>query len=314
MPFGRKGQTSELYIVPQPADKQPMTSAPLGDVHEFSSVAVEIIDRWGLDTRLTGELARELNPAQRGHTIDHIDCPACQAYDRFVKSDLLGMAGQRFEDAARVWESAQWKSDKFKPRTLESLADYLNSLNKFFKNVRMNSIKPGMLKAYQEARRSNAIGVDGKVHRPWKKMAGHSRINHELNVLGQMLRACNEWEKIRPYYFPLKTNSWSPREILSEKEEEELFRKVAGYPEAELGYCIATITNNTTASGIELRVWLLSFIVTSFVGFLGLCVGVVVCVCVCVCVRCRCVCVCVWSYVVVVLWFCGFVGGSCWTS
>lgn len=252
MPFGRKGQTSELYIVPQPADKQPMTSALSSELHEFTTVAAEIVERWGLDTRLTGELARDLT-AQRGHTIDHIDCPSCQAYDAFVKSDLLGMAGQRFEDAARVWKSAQLKSDKFKPRTLESLFDYLNSLNKFFKNIRMNSINPGMMKAYQEARRSNAIGVGGKVQRPWKKMAGHSRINHELNVLGQMLRACNEWEKIRPYYFPLKTNSWSPREILSEKEEEELFRKVAGYPEAELAYCVATITNNTTASGIELR-------------------------------------------------------------
>ena len=54
MPFGRKGQISELYIVPQPADKQPMISPPDGDIHEFSSVAVEIIERWGLDTRLTG--------------------------------------------------------------------------------------------------------------------------------------------------------------------------------------------------------------------------------------------------------------------
>jgi hypothetical protein len=219
---------------------------------DFTSVAVEIIERWGEGSRLTGDLARDLTE-ERGHTIDHIDCPSCQAYDHFVKSDLLGIAGQRFEEAARVWASAQWKSDKYRPRTLESLADYLRSLNKFFKNIRMSSINPGMLKAYQQARRSNAIGVEGKVQRPWKKMAGHSRINHELNVLGQMLRACNEWEKIRPYYFPLKTNSWSPREILSEKEEEELFRKVAGYPEAELAYCIATITNNTTASGIELR-------------------------------------------------------------
>jgi hypothetical protein len=65
MPFGRKGQISELYIVPQPADKQPMISPPDGDVHEFSSVAVEIIERWGFDTRLTGELARDLT-AQRG--------------------------------------------------------------------------------------------------------------------------------------------------------------------------------------------------------------------------------------------------------
>jgi hypothetical protein len=237
MPFGRKGQISELYIVPQPADKQPMISPPDGDIHEFSSVAVEIIERWGLDTRLTGELARDLSE-KRGHTIDHIDCPSCRAYDVFVKSDLLGMAGQRFEDAARVWESAQRKSDKLRPRTLESLADYLRSLNRFFKNIRMSSINPGMLKAYQEARKSNAIGVGGKIHRPWKRLAGHSRINHELNVLGQMLRACNEWEKIRPYYFPLKTNSWSPREILSEKEEEELFRKVAGYPRLQFTHAI----------------------------------------------------------------------------
>lgn len=257
MPFGRKSQTSELYIVPRSADKQPMTSAPDGAVHEMSSVAVEIIERWGLDTRLTGELARELNP-ERGHTTDHIDCPACRAYDEFVKSDLLGMAGQRFEDAARVWQSAQWKSDKFRPRTLESLVDYLNSLNKFFKNIRMSSINPGMLKAYQEARRANAIGVGGKVHRPWKKMAGHSRINHELNVLGQMLRACNEWEKIRPYYFPLKTNSWSPREILSEKEEEELFRKVAGYTSPTCPNGWASMRSRWTGQSITIAVfWLI---------------------------------------------------------
>ncbi|HUA98254.1 MAG TPA: hypothetical protein VMA34_08005, partial [Terracidiphilus sp.] len=83
MPFGRKNHAPELYIVPQPADKQPMTSAQPADPHEFTSVACEIIERWGFDTRLPGELARDLT-AQRGHTIDHIDCPSCQAYDRFV--------------------------------------------------------------------------------------------------------------------------------------------------------------------------------------------------------------------------------------
>jgi hypothetical protein len=62
-----------------------------------------------------------------------------------------------------------------------------------------------------------------------------------------------KWEKIRPYYFPLEVPNWSPRQILSETEEAALFRKVAGYPEAELAYCVAAITNNTTASGIEVR-------------------------------------------------------------
>ncbi len=117
----------------------------------------------------------------------------------------------------------------------------------------MSSINPGMLKAYQLARKANAIVAGDKVHRPWKRMASHSRINHELNVLVQMLRACKRWEEIRPHYFPLQLKSWSPREILSERQEEDLFTKVAGYPEAELAYCVAAITNNTTASGIELR-------------------------------------------------------------
>ncbi len=162
MPFGRKGQTSELYIVPQPADKQPMTSPPLGDVHEISSVAVEIIERWGFDTRLTGELARELNPRSAGiRSITSTAHPARHTTD-FVKSDLLGMAGQRFEDAARVWESAQWKSDKLRPRTLESLADYLNSLNKFFKNV------PHEL---DQTRHAEGIpgGASLQCHRSWWK-------------------------------------------------------------------------------------------------------------------------------------------------
>jgi integrase len=117
----------------------------------------------------------------------------------------------------------------------------------------MDSINPGMLKAYQLARKANAIVIDGKVERPWKRTAGHSRINHEINLLQQMLKACNEWEKIEDYYFPLPIKGWSPRQILTEKEEKHLFKKVAGYPEAELAYCVAAITNNTTSSGIELR-------------------------------------------------------------
>jgi len=84
-----------------------------------------------------------------------------QAYDKFVKSDLHGMAGQKFLDAARVWISAQRKSDKLRPRTLETVAENLRALNKFFKDIRMSSINPGMLKAYQQARLSNAIGVAG---------------------------------------------------------------------------------------------------------------------------------------------------------
>jgi hypothetical protein len=41
------------------------------------------------------------------------------------------------------------------------VGEYLRALNKFFKDIRMTSINPGMLKTYQQARLSNAIGVAG---------------------------------------------------------------------------------------------------------------------------------------------------------
>jgi integrase len=241
---------SERKNIPKPHGK----GVSFGEYLTMRSVAGEIDDRWGSNPlgRAPQESLFEVNGA-KPHTIDHVECPACQAFDEKLKANLRGMADQTFPEAAQVWQGLRRNSNTLRPRTHESVDEYITALSKFFKNIRMSSINPGMLKAYQEALKANAIAVAGKVHRPWNRIASHSHINHELNVLAQMLRACTEWEKIRPYSSPLKLNSWSPREILNEKEEEELFRKVAGYPEAELAYCVAAITNNTTASGIELR-------------------------------------------------------------
>lgn len=205
--------------------------------------------------RLRSDIAGTIITLENGpsHTIGHVDCPACQAFDEMVKADLLGMANQTFEEAATVWQRVRRNSNALRERTHEAVDEYVVALKKFFEGIVMRSMKPGMLRAYQTARKSNSLAVAGNVCRPWQRPASHTRINHELNVLAQMLRACKEWEKIQPYYFPLSVPKWSPRQILSEKQEEDLFRNVAGYPEAELAYCVAAITNNTTASGVELR-------------------------------------------------------------
>jgi integrase len=68
-----------------------------------------------------------------------------------------------------------------------------------------------------------------------------------------MLRHCRLWHRIQPFYFPLPVQSWSPREILSEKDEESLFVRASAHPAARLAYWVACITNNTTAAGGELR-------------------------------------------------------------
>ena len=205
--------------------------------------------------RLSSDFAGSIVPVETGpsHTVGHIDCPACQAFDELVKADLLGMANQTFDEAAVVWQRVRRNSNALRERTHETVDEYVVALTKFFKGIVMRSVTPGMLRAYQAARKSNSLAIAGKMHRPWQRPASHTRINHELNLLAQMLGACKEWEKIRLYYFPLSVPKWSPRQILSEKEEEDLFRNVAGYPEAELAYCVAAITNNTTASGVELR-------------------------------------------------------------
>ena len=65
MPFTPKGPTPELYVVPRPADNQSMKAAEDGGVPEFTAVSAETVERWGFNTRLTGELARDLTP-QRG--------------------------------------------------------------------------------------------------------------------------------------------------------------------------------------------------------------------------------------------------------
>jgi integrase len=119
--------------------------------------------------------------------------------------------------------------------------------------MRLCDINPGNLREYQLARASNTLSINGRETHPWKRAAGHSIINHEISALGQILKHCKLWEKLQPYYSPEGIPKWSPRDILSEEDEEDLFSKAASHPEAALAYWVACITNNTTAAGCELR-------------------------------------------------------------
>jgi integrase len=246
--------TAPHIKIPKPADNESVNPK---DTFELRSIIEEIRRKEGIDFLCINNGYHQLLESGLGtdpqHTVDHVNCLACKAVDEIMKADLLGMSGQTFPEAARVWQSVRRNSNSLRERTHESVDDYISALSRFFKRTTMSSITPGMLKSYQMARKTNAIIMNDKVQRPWKRAAGHSRINHEINLLEQMLKACKEWEKIKPYYSRLKEENWSPRQILTEKQEEELFKKVAGYPEAELAYCVAAITNNTTASGMELR-------------------------------------------------------------
>lgn len=186
------------------------------------------------------------------HTADHTDCPACQAANRALVADNLELATMIFNEAGKSWMLLRRQSE-LKERTHESTQGNINALAKFFGALRLCDITPGHLRGYQIARRANLIHSGGRELRPWKGTAGNSAVNHEISVLGQMLTHCRLWHRIKPYYFPLSVQGWSPRQILTEEQEEKLWADAAKCPEASLAYWVATITNNTTASGIELR-------------------------------------------------------------
>jgi len=187
------------------------------------------------------------------HTPDHIDCPACQGANTALVVTAADLAEMGFEAAAKFWILYRAQDPSLRPRTHETTESYINALRVFFGKVRLCDITPGQLRAYQIARIHNTLRMTAGESHPWKQAAGNSVINHEISVLGQMLTFARLWHRIKPYYFPLEQKSWSPREILSEEDEETLWKVASKHPEAALAYWVAAITANTTASGIELR-------------------------------------------------------------
>jgi integrase len=166
-----------------------------------------------------------------------------------------------FAQAAKVWLGIRQRGN-LKARTHETNANYIEALGRFFGPVRLCDITAGNVRTYQIARQGNVLEVDGEITHPWKRRAGNSIINHEISCLALIMQGKTHkrqesrgklWAKIQPLYSPLPIPSWSPRDVLTEEDEEQLFTVAASHPEAALAYWVACITNNTTASGIELR-------------------------------------------------------------
>ncbi len=187
------------------------------------------------------------------HSPNHIACPACSAANDSLHCGTADMASMLFTDAAALWMERRAQSTALRLRTHETTRGYLIALDRFFAGLGMREITAGHLRAYQVARLHNLVQCEDGETTPWKRHAGHSTINHELGTLCRMLAHCRLWHPIKPYYFPLPMRSWSPRQILTEADEERFWKAAARHPEAHLAYCVAAITNNTTAAGIELR-------------------------------------------------------------
>ena len=142
-----------------------------------------------------------------------------------------------FEEAATHWLEIK-KLHSRKPRTIEMYEWYIRNLQKTFAGVLLSQIHIGHFLEYQRQRRL---------------AAGTSCVNHELNTLAQILKAADLWDLIEKHYKPLPPPNWTPPKVLTAEEEEKFFRVAASNPDWSVAYWAASLTNNTSAMGIELR-------------------------------------------------------------
>lgn len=148
------------------------------------------------------------------------------------------------QQASERW--IEWRRPYTRGRTIETYETFFKALIRFFQEIRLNEIKPGHLREYQRMRAINADNY-------WKRTAGVSVINHELNALAQLLEYAGLWQALKPFYRPLPSKRWQPPRVLTPDQEAKLFEIAATDPELELAYLVASITNNTSAAGTELR-------------------------------------------------------------
>lgn len=126
--------------------------------------------------------------------------------------------------------------------TVDCYRDYLVPVRKFLAAMpqvaTLKDVHIGTIEEYQ------------RVHR---KLYHPSSVNHHMNTLSQIMRKAGLWAPIAEHYRALPLPEQDPPKVLSEYEEDRFFEFASMNKHWELAYNVASLTNNSTASGKELR-------------------------------------------------------------
>ena len=144
-----------------------------------------------------------------------------------------------FEQAAKDWlADEELYHLKEKSKTLKSYADYIKRLNTVFGAIVVSEIHIGHIREYQRL----------------KIKSYHPRsVNHDLRLMGRILKKAGLWKDLKEHYRPLPEPKWTPPRVLTDDQEQHLFEVAARNEAYSLAYWVASLTNNTSASGVELR-------------------------------------------------------------
>lgn len=183
-------------------------------------------------------LQQDIAHTPAGHTPGHVHCPACKSVRNEVMLPAADFATLPFEQAASQW--LEEKAVTKEPGTIRAYNDYICRLKVFFAGMPLTRLQkdPWLLNSYQRQQKPN--------YHP-------TSVNHDCNTLLQILQRAGIREEVEKHYQPLKVPDWQPPKVLSEEEEAAFFQIASTNPAWSMAYYVASLTNNTTASGKELR-------------------------------------------------------------
>lgn len=150
--------------------------------------------------------------------------------------NAAALSDMQFSEASLFW--LEQKRIYNRESTILCYTDYITRLNKFFGALVLKEIHIGHIQEYQ---------------RIYRKQYHPASVNHDINTVSQILRKAGLWTPIAEHYRPLPLPEADSPKVMSESEEERFFEFASKNPEWSLAYLVASLTNNSTASGKELR-------------------------------------------------------------
>jgi integrase len=125
-----------------------------------------------------------------------------------------------------------------KENTTRNYRYALGLLNKSFGDLRLREIDVAQFRSYQQTR---------------GEAAGPYLINGELSVLQMIMKECGEWDRIRPFYKPLRVPKRRGGHSISADEERQLREVAFSRPKWRLAaHCMMVMLSTTMGFG-ELR-------------------------------------------------------------
>lgn len=170
------------------------------------------------------------------HTLGHVNCPACE---QNLRESIEGASFASLSIAGALPRWLEIRKPNLQPRTLNDLKQCFKPLSEFFGPLPLRDFHVGNVRSYQKQRLEDGIG--------------HTRLNHEISALGQLLKEAGVWHKIKAYYKPLPLPKEGPGVALTREEFSCLVRLARKRPRWSVALYASLLSVETTAGPGEIR-------------------------------------------------------------